>query len=179
VPSLPITPLSAIARIRVIIALDHNSANPPVNGISAPPWCLCVRDLRTALMRKFLVSAAIIGLVAALPPASAQDREHHDQGGQRHGEEHGGDQRGGAPHGGPQSQGGAAPAMQAPPGRGERGEMRDRDAGRSNFRAPSTAVQPNQPPPDAPTNTMRGPDRRFGSDNAMRGPEERRDNDRR
>jgi len=69
--------------------------------------------------------------------------------------------------------------MQAPPGRGERGEMRDRDAGRSNFRAPSTAVQPNQPPPNAPTNTMRGPDRRFGSDNAMRGPEERRDNDRR
>jgi len=126
------------------------------------------------LMRKFLISVAIIGLVAGFPPAFAQDREHQDQPGPSHNERHGGEQRAGERRGGQPHQGGPqqAPAAQAGPERAgpPRGEMRGRDEGRFSRPQANTAIQPNQPSPNAPDNDRRGGERRFGPNNAMRGP---------
>lgn len=133
-------------------------------------------------MRKFLASAAMIGLMAGLPPAFAQDREHHDRGGgQPQNEQHGGDQRGGERHGGGEPHGGPPPAMQARP---DQGEMRGRERGpdnamrgpreeRFNRSPPNMTAQPNHAPQNPPANAMRGPERRFGQGNERRG--ERRD----
>jgi Ni/Co efflux regulator RcnB len=116
------------------------------------------------LMRKFLVSAAIIGLIAG-SPALAQDREHHDQAAPPHAEQHG--PQGGAPHNAPA----ARPAAQAQPQRGgaprggeNRGPQQARPA--ANRPAPNTAPQ-NRP---ANNSAMRGPQGRPGANNAMRGP---------
>jgi len=110
-------------------------------------------------MRKFLVSAALAGLMAGISPALAQDREHHDQGGAPQGEQHGG----GQPHGGPAPH----PAAQAQPGRGgpprgqeSRGPQQARPA--ANNPAPNNAMlgnamRGNPRPANAPANAMRGP----------------------
>jgi Ni/Co efflux regulator RcnB len=119
------------------------------------------------LMRKFLVSAAIIGLIAG-SPALAQDREHHDQAGPPHGEQHG-PQGGGAPHGAPPA---PRPAAQPQPQRG--GPPRGAENRRSQERqAPNNAMRPNPAPENRPANAMRGPEQRPGPNNAMRGPQGR------
>lgn len=126
-------------------------------------------------MRKFLVSAAIIGLIASFPHAFAQDREHHDQAGPPRGQQHGGPQ-GGAPRGGPGPRGGGpehAFRMQNGGGRQERPANQPSNAMRGP--GPTTAMQPNQPPPNAPSNDRRGGREGFRG-NAMRGPERGRDN---
>lgn len=132
-------------------------------------------------MRKFLVSAAIIGLIAG-SPALAQDREHHDQASPPHGEQHG-PQGGAAPHGAPPA---PRPAAQAQPQRGgppRGGETRrpqeTRPAPNNAMRgqeqrpAPNTAMRPNPAPQNRPANAMRGPDRQPGPNNAGRRPEGR------
>jgi Ni/Co efflux regulator RcnB len=118
------------------------------------------------LMRKFLVSAAIVSLIAG-SPALAQDREHHDQAGPPHGEQHG-PQGGGAPHGAPP---GPRPAAQPQPQRG--GPPRGAEnRGPQERQAPNNAMRgPEQRP--AANNAMRGPEQRPGSNNAMRGLEQR------
>ena len=110
-------------------------------------------------MRRFLVSAAIVGLITGFPPAFAQDREHHDQAGPPQGEQRGGGQpHGGAPQGGP----GPRPAAQANPeprggpehafGRQNGGAQPARPANE-----PSNANRGNfQARPNEPTNTNRG-----------------------
>jgi Ni/Co efflux regulator RcnB len=111
-------------------------------------------------MRKFLVSAAIIGLVAAVPPALAQDREHQDKGGPPHGEQHGGPQGGGPPqpHGGP----GPRPAAQAnPEPRGGPDHAFSRQNGGAQSvrpaNEPSNADRGNfQARPNEPSNANRG-----------------------
>jgi Ni/Co efflux regulator RcnB len=116
-------------------------------------------------MRKFLVSAAIIGLIAA-SPALAQDREHHDQAAPPHAEQHG--PQGSAPHGAPA----ARPAAQAQPQRGgpprggeNRGQARP-DANRPAF---NNAMRQNPTPENRPANAMRGPQGRPDANNG-RGP---------
>jgi Ni/Co efflux regulator RcnB len=121
------------------------------------------------LMRKFLVSAAILGLIAS-SPALAQDREHHDQAAPPHAEQHG-PQGGGAPHGAPAARPAAQPQPQrgGPPRGGEnRGAQQARPA--ANRPAPNTAARPNPAPQNRPANAMRGPQERPGANNAMRGP---------
>jgi Ni/Co efflux regulator RcnB len=118
------------------------------------------------LMRKFLVSAAIIGLIAG-SPALAQDREHHDQAGPPHGEQHG--PQGRAPHGAPPA---PRPAAQPQPQRG--GPPRGAEnRGPQERPAPNNAMRPNPAPQNRPANAMRGPEQRPGQNNAMRGPQGR------
>src|SRR5579872_2050807 len=45
-PFVPITPLSAIARIKVIIGSDDSSACRPVNGTYGTRLCLCVGNAK-------------------------------------------------------------------------------------------------------------------------------------
>ncbi len=140
-------------------------------------------------MRKFLVSAAIVGLIAGFPPAFAQDREHRDQAGPPQGEQHGGGQPhgGGAPQGGP----GPRPAAQANPaprggpehtsGRQNGGAQPARPASEpSNANHGNFQAHPNEPPnanhgnfqahPNEPSNAMRGNPRPAPAPaNAMRG----------
>lgn len=111
-------------------------------------------------MRKFLISAAMIGLVAAVTPVVAQDREHHDQAGTPH-EEHGAPQRGAPqPHGGQRPQAGpehgARPGSQAQGGP-EHGRPQPNNALRRN------AMRGNPGPATrGPANAMRGPAMRSG-----------------
>src|SRR5215469_1350868 len=103
-------------------------------------------------MRRFLVSAAIVSLIAGFPPAFAQDREHHDQqGGQPQGEQHGGPQ-GGEHHGGGGPRPGPAPQANPGPRGGEH------PPGMQNGSA-----RPERPG-NPPSNAMRGP----APNNAMR-----------
>jgi len=114
------------------------------------------------LMRKFLVSAAIIGLIAA-SPALAQDREHHDQAAPPHAEQHG-PQGGGAPHA--HAAPASRPAAQAQPQRGgpPRGQQTRGQARPAPNNAPNNAMRGNaRPGNNAPANAMRGPSRDFSS----------------
>src|SRR5215472_15618753 len=100
-------------------------------------------------MRKFLIPAAIIGLMIGTNFALAQD---HDRGGAHGSEQRGGGQRGGEQHGAPrggEQRGG--PAMSAPR------EHRD---------APAMRATPNPP-----ANAMRSNDNDRRGDRAMRGPD--------
>jgi len=110
------------------------------------------------LVRKFLIWAAIIGLTASIEPALAQDREHHDQAGPSHGEQHGGGQPhgGGAPHGGPVPR----PAMQASPG--PRGGQNGGANPQRQANEPTNAMRGNfQSRSNSPTDARRGPRRDF------------------
>jgi len=113
-------------------------------------------------MRKFLVSAAIIGLIAT-SPALAQDREHHDQAAPPHAEQHG-PQGGGAPHAQPHAAPAPRPAAQAQPQRGgpPRGQETRGQARPAPNNAPNNAMRGNaRPGNNAPANAMRGPNRDF------------------
>jgi len=115
-------------------------------------------------MRKFLVSAAIIGLIAA-SPALAQDREHHDQAAPPHAEQRG-PQGGGAPHAQPHAAPAPRSAAQAQPQRGgpPRGQEARGQARPAPNNAPNNAMRGNaRPGNNAPANAMRGPNRDFSS----------------
>ncbi|HEV7960878.1 MAG TPA: RcnB family protein [Rhizomicrobium sp.] len=110
-------------------------------------------------MRKFLVSAALIGLMAGVSPALAQDREHKDQGGAAPAEQRGG----GQPHGGPapraQPHGAPAarPAAQAQPQRGGPPRGQETRGPQQARPAANNAMRGNPRPANAPANAMRGP----------------------
>lgn len=131
-------------------------------------------------MRKFLISAAMIGLIGSAGIAMAQD---HDRGGQ-HGGQGGGQssgQGGGAPHaGGAQPHAGPAmagprpqehrdaPAMRAAPASPPANAMRANDRGQRDnnaMRGPNNGPRPefNRPNNNRPNNAMRGPRRDFSS----------------
>jgi Ni/Co efflux regulator RcnB len=126
-------------------------------------------------MRKFLIPAAIIGLMASTSFAMAQD---HDRGGSRGGEQHGGP-RGGEQPGGPAMSGPRehrdAPAMRAapnPPANAMRGNDNDRRDNRAmrgpdndRMRRPDNGPRPdfNRPGNNRPNNAMRGPRRDFSN----------------
>jgi len=113
-------------------------------------------------MRTFLVSAAIIGLIAGSVPALAQ--EHHDDkgggGGAPHAEPHGG----GAPHGAPAPHNAPAHPAGGHPEAGHGEAMH----GPAPHTAPNMAMHGPEGHPAA-GNTMRGPQGRPGPNNAMRG----------
>jgi Ni/Co efflux regulator RcnB len=96
-------------------------------------------------MHKFLLSAAVIGLLAGSNAAFAQDREHHDEPGPRH-EEHG-DRRG--------------EGQRAPEARHDEGRSGGQFRGRERDAQPDNAMRGG--------NDFRGRDRDVQPDNAMRG----------
>jgi Ni/Co efflux regulator RcnB len=125
-------------------------------------------------MRKFLISAVIVGLIGGTSLAVAQDQDHHPGGGEPHGGP------GGAPHVAPH----AASAHAAPAARGGPAMSRERTSEHHDVRQARPAAAPAAPnatrggnnnamrgnPRPAPNNAMRGnPGQRPSSNNAMRG----------
>ena len=133
-------------------------------------------------MHKFLISAAMIGLIGSAGLAMAQD---HDRGGSQHG-----GQGGGAPHAGGPAPGPAmsnpgprehrdAPAMRAAPAAPAPNAMRANDRGQRDnnaMRGPApnnNAARGNNGPNNGPRPGVNRPGN--GPNNAMRGPGPRRD----
>lgn len=124
-------------------------------------------------MRKFVISAALIGLIGGISPALAQDQDRGGpRGGEQHGNPRGGEQRGSPAQSAPREHH-DAPAMRAAPNamRSNDNDRRDNNAMRGP--SPSNVERPRD------NNAMRGRDNNLrpdfnrpgsGPNNAMRGP---------
>ncbi len=123
-------------------------------------------------MRKFMISAAIIALVAGSSLAIAQDRDHRDGGNEGRGGAQQGERGGGPRAGRPAPQAAPDPAMNGRNAIGQR-EMREHH----DTPTASAAAQPASGTPAAAADTMRGINRAMDR-NPGRQDSNRQDNNR-